>query len=79
MIWIIHTTEQCKKLSYHYVAYITITFFLAKIKILSDDKMQALYSNPQLDLSRGLFPYALPSKILQNLATFQCMLHVTKI
>jgi hypothetical protein len=32
--------------------------------------MQALYSNLQLDLSRGLFPFALPSKILQNLTTF---------
>jgi hypothetical protein len=33
----------------------------------------------QLDLSRGLFPYALPSKILQQLATSPCMLHVAKI
>jgi hypothetical protein len=46
---------------------------------LPEENMQVLYSNLQIDLSRGLFPYALLSKILQHLATFPCKLHVTKI
>ena len=50
-----------------------------KIKMFIPRKDAALYSNLQLDLSRSLFPYALPSKILQNLATFPWMQHVTKI
>jgi hypothetical protein len=50
-----------------------------KIKCLSEENIQALYSNLQIDLSRGIFPYALPFKILQNLAPFPCMLHLTKI
>ena len=50
-----------------------------KRKWSSEEKMQTLYSYLQLDLSRGIFPYALPSKILQRLTAIPCMLHVTKI
>jgi hypothetical protein len=39
----------------------------------------ALYSNLQLDLSRGLFPFALPYKFLKLVATFLCILHATLI
>ena len=50
-----------------------------KKKWLSEENLHVRYSNLQLYLSRGLFPYALPTKILQHLATFPCMLQVTKI